>query len=94
VIRALHHSLLARVLASALTLAAVTVSAGAEHADHAAICDVACGAQHVLQRVGRMRVVDDHGELLADRGAGELADAGAPTESGFEDCFRGGKETV
>jgi len=32
--------------------------------------------------------------LCLRAGAGELADAGAPTESGFEDCFRGGKGTV
>ena len=55
-----------RDLAHQRPLAAVAVAAGAEHADHA-VClrSVARRAQHVLERVGRVGVVDEHGEVLA-----------------------------
>src|SRR4051812_1948828 len=47
-------------------LAPVAVAAGAEHHDHSSPrCQLARGAQDVLQRVGRVRVVDEHGEALA-----------------------------
>ena len=47
-------------------LAAVAVAAGAEDDDHAGPSRQLAGrAQHVLQRVGRVRVVDEDGEGLA-----------------------------
>ena len=47
-------------------LAAVAVAAGAEDADDArrGADQLARGAQHVLERVGRVGVVDEHGEVL------------------------------
>ena len=47
-----------------------------EHA--AASVELARGAQHVLQRVGRVRVVDEHGEVLALVDRLEAARARAP----------------
>ena len=57
----------ARTAASPISgrLRAVAVAAGAEHDVHAAVGQLARGAQHVLERVGRVRVVDEHGERLA-----------------------------
>ena len=46
-------------------LAAVAVAAGAEDDDQPPGRQLARGAQHVLQRVGRVRVVDEDGEGLA-----------------------------
>ena len=46
-------------------LAAVAVAAGAEHHVQAAARDLARRAQHVLERVGRVRVVHEHAEVLA-----------------------------
>ena len=45
-------------------LAAVAVAAAAEHGEQAAGRDRAHGAQHVGQRIGRVRVVDQHAEGL------------------------------
>ena len=45
-------------------LAAVAVAAGAEDDDEPPVAEAARGADHVLERVGRVRVVDDHGERL------------------------------
>src|SRR4051812_2846601 len=46
-------------------LRAVAVAAGAEDDDHAAGGERARGAQHVVERVRRVGVVDEHGERLA-----------------------------
>ncbi len=46
-------------------LAAVAVAAAAEHADQPPGGDLAGGREHVLEPVGRVRVVDEHGERLA-----------------------------
>ena len=60
--------------------AAVAVAAAAEDAEHAAGRQVARGAQHVLERAGLVRVVDDDGERLALvdglEAAGDALDAG------------------
>src|SRR6185437_5060467 len=45
-------------------LAAVAVAAAAEDADHAALRQVARRAEDVLERIGRVGVVDEHGERL------------------------------
>ncbi len=45
-------------------LAAVAVAAATEHDQHAPAGEVARRQQRVLQRVGRVRVVHDHGERL------------------------------
>src|SRR3954451_16202001 len=57
--------LVARDRAHERPLRAVAVAAGAEHDDQAAGGERARGAQHVVERVGRMRVVDEHRERLA-----------------------------
>ena len=46
-------------------LAAVAVAAGAEHADHAAVAELARRLQDGVERVRRVRVVDDDRERLA-----------------------------
>ena len=46
-------------------LAPVAVAAGAEHDREPAVAEAARRADDVLERVGRVRVVDDHGERLA-----------------------------
>src|SRR3954452_5068493 len=46
-------------------LRAVAVPAGAEHDDEAPARERARGAQHVVERVGRVGVVDEHRERLA-----------------------------
>ena len=46
------------------TLAAVAVAARADDADDAPARELARGTQHVLERVGLVRVVDDHRERL------------------------------
>ena len=66
-------------LAHQRALAAVAVAAGAETHDHAARASSAArGLQHVLERVGRVRVVDEHGEGLALVDRLEAARARAP----------------
>jgi hypothetical protein len=45
-------------------LLAVAVATAAEDADQAARCELARGREHVLERVGRVRVVDEHRERL------------------------------
>ena len=46
-------------------LAAVAVASGAEHADHPAVAELAGRLEHDVERVGRVRVVDDDRERLA-----------------------------
>ena len=46
-------------------LAAIAVAARAEDRDHAAAAELAGRLQHDVERVGRVRVVDDDGERLA-----------------------------
>ena len=47
--------------------AAVAVAAGAEHDDHAAVGQLARRREHVLERAGLVRVVDEHRERAAPR---------------------------
>ena len=69
----------ARRVAHQRALAAVAVAARAEHHVQPAPRDLARRAQHVLERVGRVRVVHEHAEVLAlvDRleAAGHAAEA-------------------
>ena len=46
-------------------LVAVAVAAGAEDRDHPALGQPPGGAEDVVERVGRVGVVDEHGEVLA-----------------------------
>src|SRR3954451_3437053 len=57
--------LVARDLAHERPLRAVAVPAGAEHDDEAPARERARGAQHVVERVGRVGVVHEHRERLA-----------------------------
>ena len=65
------------------TLAAIAVSPGPEHADDAPASDVARGAQHVLERVGRVGVVDEHREVLS--GVDRLEAPGHP-DAALQGC--------
>ncbi len=56
---------LARDLAHQRPLAAIAVASGAEDDDHPPVAKIARGPEHRLERVGRVRVVDDDGERLA-----------------------------
>src|SRR5207247_4512450 len=52
-------------LAHQRALDAVTVAAGSENADDPASGQVTRGPERGLQRAGRVRVVDEHGERLS-----------------------------
>jgi len=70
-------------------LAAITVAAAAERADDAGVRQLAGGAQDVVQRVRRVRVVDDDGEGLAFVDRLEAAGDAAGLRHGAHDRLLG-----